>query len=63
MLPLASSLAPPVRQATAIFIVFPGLTLGSLLPRGLSGIVAGYTAWRKIYWSALCLQFFILALL
>ena len=63
MLPLASSLAPPVRQATAISIVFSGLTLGSLLPRVLSGIVAEYTAWRNIYWSALGLQFFIFALL
>lgn len=63
MLPLASSLAPPARQATAISIVFSGLTLGSLLPRVLSGIVAEYTAWRNIYWSALGLQIFIFALL
>jgi predicted MFS family arabinose efflux permease len=63
MLPLASSLAPPARQATAISIVFSGLTLGSLLPRVLSGIVAEYTTWRNIYWSALGLQFLIFALL
>ena len=63
MIPLASSLAPPARQATAISIVFSGLTLGSLLPRVLSGVVAEYTAWRNIYWAALGLQGLIFALL
>jgi predicted MFS family arabinose efflux permease len=63
MLPLASRLAPPAQQATAISIVFSGLTLGSLLPRVLSGIVAEYTAWRNIYWSALGFQSFIFVLL
>ena len=51
--------AKPLRTS----IVFSGLTLGSLLPRVLSGIVAEYTAWRNIYWSALGLQFLIFALL
>jgi predicted MFS family arabinose efflux permease len=63
MLPLASSRAPPARQATAISIVFSGLTLGSLLPRVLAGVISQYTAWRNIYRAALGLQVFIFVLL
>ena len=63
MLPLASSITPPATRATAISIVFSGLMLGMLFPRVISGLIAQFTAWRNIYWTASGLQAILFALL
>ncbi|KAH8651364.1 major facilitator superfamily domain-containing protein [Xylariales sp. PMI_506] len=57
MLPLVGDLAPVERRASAISLTVSGLTLGMLIARVLSGIVANYTDWRNIYWIALGLQY------
>ncbi|KAK5088599.1 hypothetical protein LTR05_002819 [Lithohypha guttulata] len=57
MLPLVGELAPPNRRPLALSIVVSGNLLGIVIARILSGVVAQYTAWRNIYWIALCLQY------
>ncbi|CAJ2502984.1 Uu.00g103780.m01.CDS01, partial [Anthostomella pinea] len=57
ILPLVGDLAPTHRRATSLSIVVSGLTLGLLIARVLSGIVANYTSWRNIYWVALGAQY------
>ncbi|KZV71731.1 MFS general substrate transporter [Peniophora sp. CONT] len=56
MVPLAADLAPAHRRATAISIVLAGLSLGVLMARVVSGIIAQYTDWRNVYFMALGLQ-------
>jgi predicted MFS family arabinose efflux permease len=63
MLPLVGDLAPLHRRAAALSIVVAGLTLGILVARVLSGIVANYTSWRTIYWLSCGLQYLIFGLL
>jgi predicted MFS family arabinose efflux permease len=63
MLPLVGDLAPLHRRAAALSVVVAGLTLGILLARVLSGIVANYTSWRNIYWLSCGLQYLIFGLL
>ncbi|KAL4913337.1 major facilitator superfamily domain-containing protein [Aspergillus aurantiobrunneus] len=63
MLPLVGDLAPPARRATAISIVSSGLTLGVLLARLLSGIIATSSHWRTVYWLSLALQSLVFILL
>ncbi len=63
MLPLVGDLAPAHRRASSLAIVVSGLSLGMLIARILSGILANYTDWRNIYWFAFGAQFLILALL
>jgi predicted MFS family arabinose efflux permease len=57
MLPLVGDLAPPSRRASSLAIVVSGLSLGILIARLLSGIVANYTDWRNIYWFSLGAQY------
>lgn len=63
MLPLVGDLAPAHRKATSISIVVSGLSLGMLLARLLSGVVANYTDWRNIYWFAFAAQYCLFILL
>src|SRR3569833_1755636 len=63
MLPLVGDLAPPHRRATALSIVVSGLALGMLVARVLSGIVANYTDWRKIYFFSFGAQLCVLVAL
>lgn len=63
MLPLVGDLAPRERRAAALSIVVAGLSLGMLVARLLSGIVAEYTDWRNIYWFGFGAQYLILILL
>jgi predicted MFS family arabinose efflux permease len=63
MLPLVGDLAPLHRRAAALSIVVAGLTLGILVARVLSGVVANYTSWRNIYWLSCGLQYLIFGLL
>ncbi|KAF3767919.1 MFS general substrate transporter [Cryphonectria parasitica EP155] len=63
MLPLVGDLAPAHRRATCISIVVSGLSLGMLIARLLSGVIANYTDWRNIYWFAFAAQYCIFILL
>lgn len=63
MLPLVGDLAPPNKRAAALSIVVCGLTLGILIARVLSGVVANYTSWRIVYWISCGLQYLITVLL
>ena len=63
MLPLVGDLAPPHRRASSLAIVVSGLSLGLLIARILSGVLANYTDWRNVYWFGLGAQFLVLALL
>lgn len=63
MLPLVGDLAPPNRKAACISIVVSGLSLGMLVARLLSGVIANYTDWRNIYWFAFAAQYAIFLLL
>ena len=63
MLPLVGDLAPLHRRAAALSVVVAGLTLGILVARVLSGVVANYTSWRNIYWLSCGLQYLIFGLL
>ncbi|KAI2640212.1 MFS general substrate transporter [Xylaria nigripes] len=58
MLPLVGDLAPVNRRASSLAIVVSGLSLGLLVARVLSGVVANFTSWRNIYWLALAAQYF-----
>lgn len=59
MLPLVGDLAPPLRRASSIAVVVSGLSLGILVARILSGVMAAYTAWRNIYWFGLGVQWLV----
>jgi predicted MFS family arabinose efflux permease len=63
MLPLVAELSTDANRASNISIVATGPTLGILLARILSGIVANYTQWRNVYWLALVLQSIVVILL
>jgi predicted MFS family arabinose efflux permease len=63
MLPLVGDLAPVNRKASCLSIVISGLSLGILVARLLSGIIANYTDWRNVYWFAFGAQWCILILL
>lgn len=63
MLPLVGDLAPSNRKASCLSIVVSGLALGILVARLVSGIIANYTDWRKVYWFAFGAQWCILILL
>ncbi|AEO67180.1 uncharacterized protein THITE_2116008 [Thermothielavioides terrestris NRRL 8126] len=64
MLPLVGDLAPAARRASSLAIVVSGLSLGILVARILSGLLAAYTpGWRNIYWFGLGAQWLVLALL
>ncbi|KAH8895633.1 major facilitator superfamily transporter [Thozetella sp. PMI_491] len=63
MLPLVGDLAPAHRRASSLAIVVSGLSLGILVARLLSGILAEYTDWRNIYWFAFAAQYLIFFLL
>ncbi|PSS00662.1 MFS multidrug transporter-like protein [Coniella lustricola] len=63
MLPLVGDLAPPHRRATCLSLVVSGLSLGMLIARLLSGVIANFTAWRNIYWYAVAAQYSIFGLL
>ncbi|KAK4213082.1 major facilitator superfamily domain-containing protein [Rhypophila decipiens] len=64
MLPLVGDLAPPERRASSLAIVVSGLSLGVLVARILSGILANFTnSWRNIYWFGFGVQVIVLALL
>ena len=56
MVPLAADLAPAHRRATSISIVLAGLSLGVLMARVVSGIIAEYADWRDVFFMALGLQ-------
>lgn len=63
LIPFAADLAPPHRRASAISIVLSGLLFGVLLARVLAGVIAQFTSWRVVYYLAIGVQAFILALL
>ncbi|KUI62359.1 Putative uncharacterized transporter YgaY [Cytospora mali] len=63
MLPLVGDLAPPHRRATSLSLVVSGLSLGMLVARLLSGVIANFTDWRNIYWFAFGAQWCIFILL
>jgi predicted MFS family arabinose efflux permease len=63
LIPLSADLAPPHRRASAMSIVLSGLLLGLLLARVLAGIIAEFSSWRNVYYMAIGLQYFIVALL
>ncbi|KAK3311800.1 major facilitator superfamily transporter [Apodospora peruviana] len=63
MLPLVGDLAPAHRRASCLAIVVSGLSLGVLVARILSGVLANYTDWRNIYWFGLGVQYLVLGLL
>ena len=56
MLPLVAETSSDENRAFNIAIVATGPTLGILLARILSGVVANYTSWRNVYFLALGLQ-------
>ena len=56
MLPLVGDLAPPHRRASSLAVVVSGLSLGILVARILSGVLAAYTHWRNIYWFGFGVQ-------
>ena len=60
LLQLAADLAPEKRRASAISIVLSGLLFGILLARVLAGIIAEFTSWRVVYYSALGVQSLVL---
>jgi predicted MFS family arabinose efflux permease len=49
LLPIATLLAPPQKNGTAIGAVMSGLLLGVLLGRTLAGILGGTFGWRPVY--------------
>lgn len=60
MLPLVGDLAPPHRRASCLAVVVSGLSLGVLVARLLSGVLAAYTAdWRGVYWFGLGVQWLV----
>lgn len=63
MLPLVGDLAPVHRRATSISLVVSGLSLGMLIARLLSGVIANFTDWRNIYWFAFAAQYSVFILL
>ncbi|KAK4035036.1 major facilitator superfamily domain-containing protein [Parachaetomium inaequale] len=63
MLPLVGDLAPADRRASSLAVVVSGLSLGLLIARILSGVLAAYTDWRNIYWFGLGVQWLVAALL
>ena len=63
MIPLVSELSTDDNRAFNISIVAAGPTLGIMLARILSGVVANYTSWHNVYWMALGLQGFVLVAL
>lgn len=63
MLPLVGDLAPAHRRASSLAVVVSGLSLGVLVARLLSGVLAAYTHWRNIYWFGFGAQHVVLALL
>ena len=56
MLPLVAETSTDKQRPFNISIVATGPTLGILLARILSGVVANYTSWRNVYFLALGLQ-------
>lgn len=63
MLPLVGDLAPAHRRASSLAVVVSGLSLGVLVARILSGVMASYTDWRNIYWFGLGVQWVVVVLL
>ncbi|KAK2613086.1 hypothetical protein N8I77_000015 [Diaporthe amygdali] len=63
MLPLVGDLAPADRKASCLSIVVSGLSLGILVARLLSGIIANFTDWRNVYWFSFGAQWCIFILL
>ncbi|KAK3292124.1 major facilitator superfamily domain-containing protein [Chaetomium fimeti] len=59
MLPLVGDLAPPHRRASSLAVVVSGLSLGVLVARLLSGVLAAYTHWRGVYWFGLGVQWLV----
>ncbi|VDC02293.1 unnamed protein product [Peniophora sp. CBMAI 1063] len=56
MVPLAADLAPTERRGTALSIVFAGLSLGVLMARVVSGVIAEFADWRSVFYMAIGLQ-------
>lgn len=61
--PLSVDLAPPERRAFSISIIWAGLTLGTLVGRALSGIVAQFITWRAVFYIAFGSQFALVGML
>lgn len=53
---LVAELSTPENRAFNISIVATGPTMGILLARILSGLVANFTSWRNVYWLSLAMQ-------
>ncbi|KAF8069315.1 hypothetical protein FPV67DRAFT_1415455, partial [Lyophyllum atratum] len=58
--PLATDLAPPDRQATAISVVLSGLLFGILIARVPAVIIAESASWRVVYYLAIGVQYLVL---
>ncbi|HWG74673.1 MAG TPA: MFS transporter [Acidimicrobiales bacterium] len=52
LVPMAASLAREEERGRVTGTVMSGLLIGILLARTLSGLVAGATTWRVVYWVA-----------
>ncbi|KAI0717295.1 major facilitator superfamily domain-containing protein [Cerioporus squamosus] len=63
IVPLVVDLAPPKWRSSAISIVFAGITLGTLLARAISGVVAQYVTWRVAFYIAVGAQYGLCAVL
>ncbi|KAI0712974.1 major facilitator superfamily domain-containing protein [Cerioporus squamosus] len=63
IVPLVVDLAPPKWCSSAISIVFAGITLGTLLARAISGVVAQYVTWRVAFYIAVGAQYGLCAVL
>ena len=55
LVPMAASLADDKHRGQVVGTVMSGLLLGILLARTVSGVVAGVSSWRVVYWMAAAL--------
>lgn len=63
LMPLAATLAPPERRASALSIVLSGLLFGVLIARVLAGVVAQFVTWCVVYFGAIGVQYGVLVML
>lgn len=52
LVPLAATLADPVRRGKIVGTVMSGLLLGILLARTVAGLLTQFGGWRTVYWTA-----------
>jgi predicted MFS family arabinose efflux permease len=52
LIPLAANLATDEKRGQVVGMVMTGVLLGILLARTFSGLIAGATSWRIVFWAA-----------